>query len=646
VVATEEPTMRRSITLSIALVLLGAPLAIAQAQVGEIPSESLLLIMDSSGSMNSVDENGVPLIDGAKEALRILVDAIPDDAYVGLRVYGHRYPNDDPVNGCRDTELVIPVEPIDQNAMKAAIDSYEARGFTPIGLSLREAANDLPPAGRRTIILVSDGVDTCGPPDPCEVARELAEQGLYLRIHTLGLYLDDPAAEEQLRCIAESTGGTFTTANSIVELLGGLTEMTTGVFESPGSEPPIIFGALHLDAAPVLTLDEFPDPNWDADTTSLLGTLAVGETRWYAIDVPDGSTSQLQATVHLNSWPAEPGPEDYFEVVILDGDGNEIGVPHEVLGAWVGAPRRTYLDDFETYRGAPPSAVAVTDPHAAPPGWPASEDQEPYFVWWTDHMRSAGINGGLYNLWKAEVANPALEPGRYYVGVTWSADVPAVSEINLNVLLYPESEESPVRHRGEPMVVVTDMVGTPVPIELETWTGDEISGERPIRSADVWSVLDPDGPMEYLIDLQAMEVLEIGVRPGSAQGPGGGPLEIHLMSPDGMRLREITEQEEFGYHLGGGGEMVLAWRAGDTGTHTLTLELTPEWDNAEQAAVVAAFVFASDPTPPAAGTIPGPIGDEANGGRGSDLPLILLVVGLAVGLGGGIWWWSRRSGVH
>ena len=57
------------------------------AQSEEEPAPSLLLIMDSSGSMNAGDGSGGTKIQAAKTALNGVVDALPDDSQVGLRVY-------------------------------------------------------------------------------------------------------------------------------------------------------------------------------------------------------------------------------------------------------------------------------------------------------------------------------------------------------------------------------------------------------------------------------------------------------------------------------------------------------------------------------------------------------------------------------
>lgn len=88
---------------------LGPQPATAQEQEEEAPA--LLLIMDASGSMNASDGGGGTKIQAAKSALNGVVDALPEDSLVGLRVYGHRIPNTDKARGCKDTELIAPVGP-------------------------------------------------------------------------------------------------------------------------------------------------------------------------------------------------------------------------------------------------------------------------------------------------------------------------------------------------------------------------------------------------------------------------------------------------------------------------------------------------------------------------------------------------------
>src|SRR5680860_415183 len=229
--------------------LLLAPVAPAQAQEESGTRGAMLIILDASGSMARADEDGVPFIDKAKSAVLELVDALPDDIAVGLRVYGHREPNTDRVRGCQDTELVAPVVRLDREAIRSAVEGVAASGFTPIGLSLQEAASDLPDAGPRTVVLISDGEDTCAPPDPCEVAEDLFGAAIDVRIESIGFLVDSgSAAEQQLRCIAEASGGEYRTVDQADALVGKLGEVAGEFLD--WRPPMTLNGALEQARAP------------------------------------------------------------------------------------------------------------------------------------------------------------------------------------------------------------------------------------------------------------------------------------------------------------------------------------------------------------------------------------------------------------
>jgi hypothetical protein len=75
---------------------------------------------------------------------------------------------------------------------KTAVATLTPTGWTPIGPALLKAAGDLDGGdGPRRIVLISDGEDTCQPLDPCEVAREIAVEGIcsYIRLGPLGTAL-------------------------------------------------------------------------------------------------------------------------------------------------------------------------------------------------------------------------------------------------------------------------------------------------------------------------------------------------------------------------------------------------------------------------------------------------------------------------
>lgn len=239
-------------------------------------SAPLLLLLDASGSMNADDGTGRPKIEAAREALRAVIDELGPDVHVGLRAYGHRTPNTDREAGCADTELLVPVGPADPAALRAAVDGLQASGFTPIGRSLQAAVDDLPPEGRRTVVLVSDGIDTCAPPRACDVARQIVADGVELRVEAVGFQVDAATAEE-LRCIAEATGGTYRPADDAADLARELrAHIPTGTPVTGGPTP---------SEAVVIGPGQYVD------------TLPGNAARWYAVDLQAGD--RVRATAAL-----------------------------------------------------------------------------------------------------------------------------------------------------------------------------------------------------------------------------------------------------------------------------------------------------------------------------------------------------------
>jgi hypothetical protein len=240
---------------------------------------ALMLVMDASGSMNEADlDGGQTRLAAAKDALRGVVASIPGDTNVGLRVFGSTVSGDREA-GCEDTELIQPVGPLDREAMLSAIDEFEAVGWTPIGYALQQAANDLPSDGPRSIILVSDGEETCAPPPPCEVAADLAEQGIDLTIHTVGFALkDNDQARQELSCIADAARGEFRDVDDAAELADTLREVTARErrrMEAAGDP---------LEGAPVPQRANTGELN-----TTYVDTVLGNELNFYRFEVPSGS---------------------------------------------------------------------------------------------------------------------------------------------------------------------------------------------------------------------------------------------------------------------------------------------------------------------------------------------------------------------
>ena len=166
----------------------------------------MVLVLDASGSMWG-QIKGKAKIEIAKEVISDLIDAIPTNFQTGLIVYGHRLKGD-----CKDIEMMIPVGKHNAAAMKAKVAAISPKGKTPLSESVKRAAEALQYTKERaTVILVSDGLETCDI-DPCDLSTKLAMKGVDFMVHVIGFDISKED-QHQLSCIAEKTGGLFLAAS-------------------------------------------------------------------------------------------------------------------------------------------------------------------------------------------------------------------------------------------------------------------------------------------------------------------------------------------------------------------------------------------------------------------------------------------------
>lgn len=100
-------------------------------------------------------------------------------------------------------------------------------------------------------MLITDGEDTCQPLDPCEVARELAAEGTHLVVDTLGL-VPNTKIREQLSCIAEATGGTYTAVDHADQLSDRIKQLVDRSADNVVVTPTVTQGADRCGDAPLL----------------------------------------------------------------------------------------------------------------------------------------------------------------------------------------------------------------------------------------------------------------------------------------------------------------------------------------------------------------------------------------------------------
>lgn len=300
---------------------------------------SLVMVLDSSGSMGDDDGTGRTRMESARTAVGTVVDALPDGHPTGLRVYGADRPR-----GCTDTRLVRPVEKLDRAAVKKAVAAVRPRGDTPIGLSLRKAAQDLPEPsdgaiGTRTVLLISDGEDNCGTPRPCEVAERLGKDGTGLRIDTVGFQVEG-AAREQLECIARAGNGRYYDAPDAAALARQLQRAAQLSAEGYRLKGERVAGGATRDQAPTLAPGQYLD------------TIGPGEKRYYAVDLDDVSTADFAAT----AVPQPGAAVDTF-------DGLSTGIEYGE-----GTTCATATEHFSQREGATPLTSAVSRVRSADGG--------------------------------------------------------------------------------------------------------------------------------------------------------------------------------------------------------------------------------------------------------------------------------------
>ncbi|MGW5383086.1 vWA domain-containing protein [Nocardia sp. NPDC003963] len=415
----------------IGLVPVSAP-ALAQQSPGQQNTEyaPTMLVLDASGSMAAADPGGGTKMDAAKNAVRSFVTAAPDTSKVGLTAYGTATGSSDAEKaaGCQDVKVLQPADTIDKPGLTAAADGIVPSGYTPIGTALRTAAGALPQSGPRSIVLVSDGLDTCAPPDPCEVARELSAQGAEIVVHAIGFGVDDPS-RVQLTCIAQTTGGTYTDAvdgKTLEQVLPRVTATALRTYAAIGT--PIAGTADHRNA-PVTEPGQYLD------------VLDQKKPRYYAVDVPEGATAYFSGTV---SFPRGGGDasmaNNVLNLRVYGRDGQDCyvfeneqatrstdGVALTVASMWEGAAEapngnaahdkcagggRYYfiLEWAGVADGAPtrlPVELAVgIEPAVADPG-PAAEPTPVTFAE-PGGPTTPAVGGGSFN-----VAAPLPGTGRY-----------------------------------------------------------------------------------------------------------------------------------------------------------------------------------------------------------------------------------------
>ena len=298
--------MRSSTTVAMALVLASSVVAAAQAQ----SSRSIALVLDASGSMKAALPDGKTRMEAAKAAVAEFVTGLASDTRVAFWAYGHQSPTSK--KDCKDTSLLTPFNTSSHNK-QAIVDqarALEPQGYTPITYSLTLAAQGLDheESATRTIVLVSDGKETCQG-DPCAAAKALAEADARLVVHTVGIGVDS-VTRSQLQCIARMARGNYYDANSTSELARALGKAAVKDAEKPAQKRQMVVttpkqGTLRMKVLGFSTdhqvmdstgkkVDELSAVHSDAKLDPGVYSVKFGNGAWTSIEVKAGETTEIK----------------------------------------------------------------------------------------------------------------------------------------------------------------------------------------------------------------------------------------------------------------------------------------------------------------------------------------------------------------
>ncbi|MDP2600531.1 MAG: VWA domain-containing protein, partial [Deltaproteobacteria bacterium] len=182
------------------------------------------LILDASGSMNGIlgSETKINIAKSLLKDLAVQWAALKQPRIsFALRIFGSKTPLE--ANQCDDSELLIPLSPIDLKTVGQKLSEIEAKGSSPLAYALGKAGEDLSAQNEdRVIVLLTDGKDTCQQ-DICSAARQLYEGHFKIVTHVVGFDLDS-ADEAPLKCAAQAGKGVFLLARTREELASALDE--------------------------------------------------------------------------------------------------------------------------------------------------------------------------------------------------------------------------------------------------------------------------------------------------------------------------------------------------------------------------------------------------------------------------------------
>jgi hypothetical protein len=247
---------------------------------GEEPAAvnpSVEYILDVSSRMELPAPGGdVSRLEVARSVLADVVRPAESSTAAGLRVFGSGAESD----SCRDTTLVVPVEPASQPRISDELGGLEIGPASQPALAeaMIAAIRDLSQVeGARSLVIVTGGRDLCSEEVGQLVARELESANIELRTFVIGFGVTAEDAQAIKEMVDEVEGGEYVDAPN-ADVLEAVLAVVQQVVDSGGGQPIAVqLAAGTPNAGPTLAASPTSASGEAADNGTPVATAEAGD---------------------------------------------------------------------------------------------------------------------------------------------------------------------------------------------------------------------------------------------------------------------------------------------------------------------------------------------------------------------------------
>ena len=173
----------------------------------------VVVIVDGSGSMREPFAGAPSRMSMAKDAIASVVNGLPDPVDVALIDFSN----------CDQVRLDKFFSQPERPSLIREVRGLQPDRGTPLARSIERAGNIVSADVESTIVVVSDGEDTCGR-DPCAAARAVKAKRPNVTINVIDV--SGEGGRAMVQCIAAATGGKVLTPNSSLDMKNKVQQAT------------------------------------------------------------------------------------------------------------------------------------------------------------------------------------------------------------------------------------------------------------------------------------------------------------------------------------------------------------------------------------------------------------------------------------